>query len=68
MKNMGTNKAKTCLVEERISGLQVEIGWVINMTWSNEDGILVESIRLTYVHISLYKDCIVIITYCDIAG
>jgi len=38
------------------------------MTWSNEDGVLVESIRLTYVHISLCKDCTVIITYCDIAG
>jgi hypothetical protein len=47
MKNVGTNKAKTCLVEERISALQVEIGKVINMTWSNEDGVLVESIRLT---------------------
>jgi hypothetical protein len=65
---MGVNKAKTCLVEERISGLQVEIGWVINMTWSNEDGVLVVSIRLTYVHISVCKDCTVIIPNCDIAG
>jgi len=52
---MEVNKAKTCLVEERILALQVEIGWVINMTWSNEDGVLVESIRLTYVHISLFN-------------
>ena len=65
---MEVNKAKTCLVEERILALQVEIGWVINMTWSNEDGVLVESIRLTYVHISLFKDCSVITAYCDIAG
>jgi len=68
MKNMGVNKAKTCLVGERISALQVEIRWLINMTWNNEDGVLVESIRLTYVHISLFKDCTVITTYCDIAG
>lgn len=68
MKNMGVNKAKTCLVEKRISALQVQIGWVINMTWSNEDGVLVESIRLTYVHISLFEDCAVVIIYCDIAG
>jgi hypothetical protein len=67
MKNIGVNKAKTCLVEERISALQVEIRWVINMTWSNEDGVLVQSILLTYVHISLFKDCITIITYCDTA-
>lgn len=68
MKNMGVNKAKTCLVEERISALQVEIGRVINMTRNNEDGALVVSIRLTYLHLSLVKDCTVIITSCDIAG
>lgn len=38
MKNIGVNKAKTCLVKERISALQVETGWVINITWSNEVG------------------------------
>ena len=34
----GVNKAKTCLAGERISALQVDIGWVINMTWMKKMG------------------------------
>jgi hypothetical protein len=68
MKNMGLNKAKTCLAVERILAVQMEVGWVINLTWSNEDGLRVESICLKCVYVPLVANYISLIVYCDISG
>jgi hypothetical protein len=65
---MGVNKAKTCLAVERILVVLVEVGWVINLTWSNEDGVLVDSIHLKSVYVPLVANYTAFIVYCDIAG
>lgn len=66
MRNMATNKAKTCSDVERISAAQLEVRSILNLTWVNEDELLVNSINLKYLPLEL--NCIVVMVYYEFVG